>query len=72
MSDECGLESQDRAAREEYLTTDEREALEGLCTQSDGADHTILREAAAGAGSYSVRPACRLRTVVWRPPPSVT
>jgi hypothetical protein len=57
MSDEAGRESHHRAARGEYLRTEERETLEALYAQRDEADPAILREAAAGADSYSVRPA---------------
>jgi len=57
MSDEAGGELHDRAMRGAYLTREEWDALEAGYAEGDEAEMTMLREATAGSGAYSVRSA---------------
>jgi hypothetical protein len=53
MSDEAERELHDRATRGEYLTQEERDALEAWYAEQDEAEIAVLREAGAGQSLYS-------------------
>jgi hypothetical protein len=57
MSDEAQGESHDRATGGKYLTREERDVLEAVYAGGQAAEAVTVREAAAGAASYSIRPA---------------
>jgi Nucleotidyltransferase domain len=65
MSGSARREPHNRAEYGEYLTREEREALEVVYAESGQAAPGTLREAAASAGSHSVRPA-GLSDADWR------
>jgi len=60
MSDDAGRESHDRAVHRDYLTREEQVALAEVYSESVQDVPITLREA-AGASSYSVRPAGVIR-----------
>jgi predicted nucleotidyltransferase len=57
MSDEAGRELHDRSTRGEYLTQEERDALEAWYAEQDEAELVMLRETGAISGLYAARSA---------------
>ena len=55
MSDEAGLKLHDRSTRGEYLTQEERDALEAWYAEQDEAELAMLRETGAISGLYAAR-----------------
>ena len=56
MSDEAGVKLHDRSTRGEYLTQEERDALEAWYAERDNVELAILRETGAISGLYAARP----------------
>ena len=55
MSDEAGLKLHDRSTRGEYLTQEERDALEAWYAERDNVELAMLRETGAISGLYAAR-----------------
>ena len=57
MSDEAGLKLHNRSTRGEYLTQEERDALEAWYAEQDDAELATLRETGVISGLYAAMPA---------------